>query len=177
VFSEVYLCRTGLREYLLRLTIRYTAVTQMAMQKTSVAILGMAVAAIAMVSLVAAALVASRTFPNAGAVRAIGVNVYWDAGGINTTSSIDWGLVGPGESKSFTVYIKNPGSTSEVLSMTTGNWSSSPAQNKIGVSWNREGYALTQGMFVQAVLTLRVDQTVSGVDGFTFDMTITGTAS
>jgi hypothetical protein len=150
----------------------------MAMQKINVTvILGAAAAAITMIALVTASLVANQTVPNAGAVRSIAVNVYWDAGCTNTTSSIDWGYVAPGESKNFTIYVKNPGSTSEVLSMTTGNWSSSSAQSKIGVSWNRGGYALARGTVVSAVLTLSVDQTISDVTGFSFDMTIIGTQS
>jgi hypothetical protein len=150
----------------------------MAMQKVNAAaIFGVAVAAVAMIALVTASLVANQTVPNAGAVRSVAVNLYWDAGCTNTTSSIDWGYVEPGESKSFTICVKNPGSTSEVLSMTTGSWSSSSAQSKISVSWNREGYALARGTVVSAVLTLSVDPTISDVTGFTFDMTITGTQS
>lgn len=149
----------------------------MAMQKTGATILGITVAAVAMIALVTAALVANQTVPNTGTVNAIGVSVYWDAACTNTTSSIAWGGLNPGGSKSFTVYVKNPGSTSEVLSMTTGNWSSSSAQSKISVSWNREDYSLAQGTVVSAVLTLSVNQTITGVTGFTFDMTITGTSS
>ena len=150
----------------------------MAMRKiNAAAILGVAAAVVVMITLVSAALVANQKVPNAGAVRSIAVNVFWDAACTNTTSSIDWGYVDPGESKNLTIYVKNPGSVSEVVSMTTGNWSSSPAQSKISVSWNREGYALARGIVVGAVLTLSVDQTISGVTGFTFDMTITGTQS
>jgi hypothetical protein len=148
----------------------------MALQKVTVAtILGVAVAATAVVAMVAAGLVASLTIPNSGNVKTVGVKVYWDAQCTNTTSSISWGNMGPGDSKSFTVYVMNTGGTSEVLNMTTSNWSSSTAQSKISVTWNREGYALTQGTVVSTVLTLSIDSTISSVTGFTFDMTITGT--
>jgi hypothetical protein len=150
----------------------------MAMQKVNTAvILGAVAAAVTMIALVTASLVANQTVPNAGAVTSIAVNVYWDAGCTNTTSSIDWGYVDPGESKNLMIYLKNPGGTSEVLSMSTGNWSSSPAQSKISVSWNRQGYALARGAVVSGVLTLSVDPTISDVTEFTFDMTITGTQS
>lgn len=149
----------------------------MSNQKANAAILGITVTAIAVVALVAAAVVASQTFTNTGAVKGIGVNIHWDADCTRPTSTIDWGLFSSGESKSITLYVKNPGSISETLRMTTSNWSSSSAQSKITVSWNLEGYLLEKGKPVQAVLTLSVDEDATNIDQFAFDITITGTSS
>jgi hypothetical protein len=149
----------------------------MALQKITVATMLGVVAAIAVAAIVTAVLTANLTIPNSGNVKTVGVKVYWDAAFTNTTSSISWGDLGPGDSRSFTVYVVNTGSTSEVLNMTTSNWSSSTAQSKIHVTWNREGYTLAQGGSISTTLTLSVDSSISSVTGFTFDMTITGTGT
>jgi hypothetical protein len=41
--------------------------------------------------------------------------------------------------------------------------------------WNRAGYVLAVGASVQAVLSLTVSSSISGVTSFSFDITITGT--
>ena len=117
-----------------------------------------------------------RQIPNSGNVKTIGVGVYWDSDCTNNVTSIDWGTLEPGSTRNKIVYIKNEGDTPIMLNMTTGNWDPSVASNYIHLSWNCEGTILdTNTPVVQAVLTLSVSSSVSGVSGFSFDITIKGT--
>jgi len=146
----------------------------MAMQKITLG----TVLAIAMIGIVVSALgvlVATRTISNTGNVKAIGVGVYWDSGCTNVTSSINWGAVDPGVTKNVTIYVKSEGSVVVKLSMTTANWNPASASSYVTLSWNRENYVLSSGSVVQAVLTLSVSSTISGVLNFSFDIIITGT--
>jgi len=127
-----------------------------------------------MTVLVSGLLIASQKVPNTGNVKAIGVGVYWNSACTSNVTSIDWNSLEPGTTANRTVYIKNKGNTRMMLNMTTDNWSTG-AYGKITLSWNREGYLLDPASVVQAVLTLSVSSTISGVTSFSFDITITGT--
>jgi len=136
------------------------------------------VVAIAVMGLMASALgalVATRTISNSGSVTAVGVGVYSDSACKTALTAISWGTVNPGDVKNYTVYVKNEGTVSVTLSMTVSNWNPSSASSYITLTWNKEKSALTAGQVVQAVLTLSVSSSVSGVTSFSFDITITGT--
>jgi uncharacterized repeat protein (TIGR01451 family) len=121
------------------------------------------------------ALVANRTISNSGSITAVGVGVYSDSGCTTALSAISWGTLNPGDVKNYTVYVKNTGNVPVTLNMTVSNWNPSSASNYITLTWNKEKYVLPVGQVVQAVLTLSVSSSVSGVASFSFDITITGT--
>ena len=146
----------------------------MAMQKATIgtvlviAVMGLMVSALG-------TLVATRTISNSGSVTAVGVGVYSDIGCTTALSTISWGPLNPSDVKAYTMYVKNTGTVSVTLTMTTGNWNPSSASSYITLTWNQEKYVLPAGQVVQAVLTLSVSSSVSGVTTFSFDITITGT--
>jgi hypothetical protein len=127
------------------------------------------------IALVAGLLTASRTVPNSGNVKAVGVSVFWDSGCTNSTSSINWGLLEPNTSKSYTIYVKNNGTVGVALSMAASGWNPSNASSYLTLSWNCTGYGLSHGNVVAAYLTLSVLPNISGITSFSFDITITGT--
>lgn len=120
-------------------------------------------------------LVTNHTISNTGTVKGVGVGVYSDVSCTDEVSSIDWGDLQPGESKDATIYVKNEGSVTVTLSMTTENWTPAVASIYMTLSWNRESYVLSSGSVVQAVLTLSVSSSVSDITDFSFDIIITGT--
>jgi hypothetical protein len=150
----------------------------MAMQRIRIGIF-LAVVSIGIVAttLVSALLLSNQTIPSTGNLKTIGVGVYWDQACTSRVSSIDWEMMEPGTSKSFTVYVQNNGTVAEVLSMSTGNWNPSSASSQISLMWNCTNYLLAHGSVVGAVLTLSVSSNATGITGFGFDITITGTES
>jgi hypothetical protein len=117
----------------------------------------------------------SRTVSNAGSVKGIGVGIYWDSACTNTTSSINWGLLDPGLSKTVIVYVRNEGNAVATLSKATQNWNPSTASSYMTLNWNYAGQTLSVNQVLQIKLTLIVSSTISGITGFSFDITITAT--
>jgi hypothetical protein len=146
----------------------------MSLTKISAPII-LTVAALAVGSIVFALLSTGQTVSNSGNIRAVGVGVYKDSSCTQTLASIDWGALTPGSTRNYTCYVRNEGTLNLVLSRTTSNWNPSSTSSYMTLSWNREGYALNAGATVQAVFTLSVSSSITGIPSFTFDITITGT--
>ena len=147
----------------------------MAMQKTTVAGIGVAVAAIMLLTTVFAALQANQTFSNTGALTTVNVGAFSDSGCTQALSTVDWGTMVPGSSANKTIYIKNTGTTMVSLSMTVNAWNPASASNYMALTWNREGTVLNVGNSVATSLMLTVSGSVSGITNFGFNATITGT--
>lgn len=124
---------------------------------------------------VMALLTTQRTISGAGAIKAVGVGVYWDSACTNETSSLDFGLLEAGGSKSFTLYLKNNGNSPLTLNMTRQNWSPSSASSYMSLTWNREGQQISPDQVIQFVITLSVSSSVTDISSFSFDIVITGT--
>lgn len=137
--------------------------------------------AIAMIAIVGAvlatyaALTSSHIFSNSTGVLGVGVSVYSDSGCNNALTNINWGMLSPGQSATFPIWVKNTGTTSATLTMAAGNWNPSTASGNFTVTWNRQSYNLTANSVVAAVLTLGVSSNAAGMASVTFDITITGT--
>lgn len=117
----------------------------------------------------------SRTISNLGSVKGIGVGIYWDSTCTDRTSSINWGLLDPGSSKTVTVYVRNEGNTVATLSKATGNWNPSTASSYLSLNWDYTGQTLSVNQVLRIKLTLIVSSTISGITNFSFDITITAT--
>lgn len=114
----------------------------------------------------------SVTLHSAGAVKAVGVGVYWDPMGSQAVTSIDWGLVSPGAIKNVTVYIRNEGNAPITLSMQTANWNPANAPNYINLSWNYLGQILASNAIIPVTFSLKISPQIQGINSFTFDITI-----
>lgn len=131
--------------------------------------------AISIFGIVLSSVQTSRTISNAGAVKGIGVGIYWNSACTNRTSSVNWGLVEPGSNKTVTVYVKNEGNAAATLSKATQNWNPSTASSYMTLNWNYAGQTLSVNQVLQIKLTLVVSSTTSGITNFSFDITITAT--
>ncbi len=116
----------------------------------------------------------SKTVSNIGTVKAINVEVYWDLGCTLNVSTIDWGMVEPGENITKTVYVKNTGNAPLVLSMYDLNWNPVEAGNYITLSWDREGVQIEVDEVLSATILMSVSDAISGVTGYSFDLVIHG---
>ena len=117
----------------------------------------------------------SRTIPNGGSVKGIGVGIYWDSACTNRTSSINWEFLDPGSNKTVTLYIRNEGNAVVTLSKAEQNWNPSAASSYMTLSWNYAGQTLSVNQVFQVKLTLIVSSTVSGITNFSFDLTVSAT--
>jgi hypothetical protein len=116
-----------------------------------------------------------QNLSSSGAISVIGVEVYSNAACTNKVTSIAWGTLVPGTSVSKTIYVRNPGTTVETLSMTYGNWTPTTAASFFSLSWNCTNHSIASGGVVGAKLTLTVQSTITGVTDFGYSITIQGT--
>ena len=130
--------------------------------------------ALSAVGQVLSSLQTSRTISNSGAVKAIGVGVYWDDECTSPVSSIDWGIIEPGSSKDVACYIRNEGNSASTLSMNTSNWNPSSAKTYITLSWNYGGQSINPNEVVEVTFTLSISASIQGITSFSFDITIVG---
>lgn len=149
----------------------------MAMQKATIGTV-LALALMGIVASALGALVATRTIPNTGNISvstpspSVQLGIYSDSACQTVLSSVTWGTLNPGAASSQTVYLRNEGNVPVTLSIIAGNWTPSAVQSYLTLTWNRSGYALSVGSIVQAVLTLNVSASITGVTSFSFDITI-----
>jgi hypothetical protein len=151
----------------------------MAMQKATMGTV-LVLAVMALVTSAVGALVATRTVSNAGNIRvvtppSVQLGVYSDSGCTTALSSVSWGTLDPGATSTATVYLKNEGNVPVTLSISASNWNPSSASSYFTLTWNRGGYVLAVGASVQAVLSLTVSSSITGITTFSFDITITAT--
>ncbi len=115
----------------------------------------------------------NRMVTNAGIVKGVGVGVYWNMACTNQTSSINWGLLDPGSSKSVVIYIRNEGNTLITLSKTT-KWYPSAASSYMSLTWNYTGNSIAQKKVLPVQLKLAISSSITGITNFSFNITITG---
>jgi|YelNatPaOPRAMG01_1025707.scaffolds.fasta_scaffold04707_12 hypothetical protein len=121
------------------------------------------------------ALLTSKTIHNTGNIKTIGIGVYKEKSCDNPVSTIEWNDLAPGENRTVIVYIRNEGTVVVVLNARADNWNPIYAPNYIRFAWNRENYTLPAGAVVEATLSLKVSDDVSGIQSFSFDIIIKGT--
>ena len=115
----------------------------------------------------------SKSFGSAGSIKGVGVGIYSDVNCTKMMSSINWGMLDPGSSKTCTMYVRNEGNTPITLIKTQQNWTPSNAANYITLTWNYANQTLGNNAVLQISLKLAISTVASGITSFTFDTTIT----
>ena len=98
--------------------------------------IAIAVAVVTVIILAGTLLYFHYRIRNIGRIKAIGIEVYWDAQCTEKVTEIDWGLLGPGDLAGVTVYIKNIRNTPAILNVTTELWSPLNADLYLTFDWN-----------------------------------------
>ena len=149
----------------------------MALQKSLIAaIIAVATTGIFLTFATSALLSANQNVPVEGTVSAFNVGVYTNSACTSNCTSISVGTITPGNSNTYTVYVKNTGNVPMTLSLTTSGWNPTAANGPITLTWNREDYRLAAGTSVSATLTLTVSSSIStSITAFSFNAAITGT--
>jgi len=111
---------------------------------------------------------------SSGVIASTTVGVYSDSGLTTKLTSIDWGTIYPGASKTVVAYVKNEGTVPITLALSAANWSPSTASSYMTLSWDYSGAKLNAGANVKVTLTLTVSSSITGITSFSFDVVITG---
>lgn len=99
---------------------------------------------------------------------ATSIGVYWDANCSTPVQSIDWGNLVPGELKKISMYVRNEGGNSCVLSLQAVDWQGDNVSNC--VSFSCEEPEIRPGASVQINPSLTVFSNTSAVSSFSFNI-------
>lgn len=120
----------------------------------------------------------SKTVPSNGKITTTNnIGIYKNSACTQTLTAIDWGNLTAGNTATYTIYVKNTGTTRQNLTLTTNNWSPTTASQYLSITWNRNNTTLTANQVVQAKLSLTVSSTIdNSITSFSNNIIITGTA-
>ncbi|HEY9760074.1 MAG TPA: hypothetical protein V6C97_33265, partial [Oculatellaceae cyanobacterium] len=105
------------------------------------------------------------------------IGIYKNSACTQTLTAIDWGNLTAGNTATYTIYVKNTGTTRQNLTLTTNNWSPTTASQYLSITWNRNNTTLTANQVVQAKLILTVSSTIdNSITSFSNNIIITGAA-
>lgn len=112
---------------------------------------------------------------NVSAVETEGdIGVYWDKSCNQEVSSINWGVLSLGETKKFTVYVRNEGNETFLLVLNATNWSPISASHYLNFSWSSEYKRIQANTVVKVTLYLFVSPYTIGISNFRFDINFEG---
>jgi hypothetical protein len=117
----------------------------------------------------------TETISSVGSLKTIDIEAYWDENLTNRVTGINWGLLEPGDQKSFSIYLHNEGNSALTLSMSTSNWNPSAAATYLTLSWDYNGQTIEADKNLQVTLTLNVNASITGITNFSFDIIVVGT--
>lgn len=144
------------------------------MQRSQVIAIYVLVGSVLLVTSILAVLTIQWRMRGTGSVKGVELGVYWDSECTDATSSLDFGLLAPGSSRNFSLYLRNKGDLDLNLSMTSENWDPANAANYITLTWNREGQQISPDGVIGCVVTLSVLEDVEGISSFGLDIIISG---
>ena len=102
------------------------------------------------------------------------IGVYWDKGCIRRVSTIDWGVLSPGQTKNVIVYVRNEGNETILLVETLTNWNPANASQYLSFSWYCQDEKLEAGETAGVTQTLLVSPSTQGISTFSFDINLEG---
>jgi hypothetical protein len=115
------------------------------------------------VTIVAIVLIASLRISNTGTIKTLGLNC--------DTQVIDWGELAAGYGANYTIQVQVTDSPAN-LTLYTENWNPPNAADYIHLTWDYNGEPLQPTVWVPITLTLTVDQDITGISNYSFDIKI-----
>jgi hypothetical protein len=103
-----------------------------------------------------------------------GLGVYSNYQCTDEMTVIDWGSLEPGATQTIIIYVKNEGDSPATLSLETSNWIPSSSSEYLTLNWNYYNQVINSDSSTQVALTLSVDPSITGIENFSFDISIVG---
>jgi hypothetical protein len=107
-------------------------------------------------------------------IKSVGVNVYSDPACTVPLLGIDWGMMEPGQSKSFPAYIKNESNVPVIMSMYADNWNPVNAKDFMTLGWSYDGSQIPVDSTLPVDFTLTISASISGITNFSFEIWVVG---
>ena len=102
------------------------------------------------------------------------VGVFWDRNCTQGVSSIDWGSLTPGETKTVSVYVQSKSNETCILILIPTGWNPPAAANYLELGQDCENKKIQPSEVVKVALSLTVSASVAGVTNFAFNIVVEG---
>jgi archaellum component FlaG (FlaF/FlaG flagellin family) len=103
------------------------------------------------------------------------IHVYSNSACTNNMTTVSWGSITAGGSTTQTIYVKNTGTGTLTLGLSSINWNPAQASSYITVSWDKQGTQLSAGQSTQATITITVSSSITSITDFSNTISIIGT--
>lgn len=125
-------------------------------------------------TLISGIVISAQSINSGGTITAMNVEIFNSNECTQTCSTINWGILTPGESINQTIYIQNTGNKQITLLMSVENWNPENATNFLSLTWDKENTILHPNQISAATLILSASTEINSIDDFNFDIIITG---
>ncbi len=104
------------------------------------------------------------------------ISVYSNSACTTNMTTISWGSITAGGSTTQTIYVKNTGTGTLTLGLSTTSWTPAQASSYITVSWDKQGTQLSAGQSTQATVTITVSPSITNITNFSNTISISATS-
>lgn len=116
----------------------------------------------------------SQKIPNVATLKVVGVGVFKDVNFTMPVTMIDWGMVEPGETKNYAVFLRSESNVPMSLTIYVADWNPANASQYLQLTWNYSGAQLAPHASVPINFSLTVNVTIPKFPAFSFDIWIVG---
>jgi hypothetical protein len=105
------------------------------------------------------------------------IKVYFEDSLTTEAKNLDFGSLQPDYTTTLNLWVKNYVTITQLLTMSTANWSPSNAVQYMRVAWDLEGSTIVAGQVLSCAISLQVFENIteSSISSFSFDTTVSGT--
>lgn len=102
------------------------------------------------------------------------IGVYWDQNCTKPVTSINWGVLSPGENKSITLYVRNENNINITLMIDAINWKPEEAREFLTLSYAQNNITIEPQKPIKVILILQIKQDIENIKEFSFDILFEG---
>jgi outer membrane biosynthesis protein TonB len=119
----------------------------------------------------------SSPTPTPSPSPAMQIGIYSNPTCTTKLSSISWGQLTPGQTKTMTLYIRNEGTTQVSLTKSLANWNPANLSAYLALNWNYSNQTIAPTANVAVTLSLTVASNTPATTSFGFDTTLTAVSN
>ena len=116
----------------------------------------------------------SMKIGNTATLKLVDIGVFTNANLTTPVTSINWGMLEPGQAENYSAYLLSESNVPITLSMHTANWNPSNASNYLTPTWNYKAQTIQPHASLPITFTLAVNASIQGIPQFSFDIWIIG---
>jgi hypothetical protein len=102
----------------------------------------------------------SMQISNTATLKLVDIGVFTNANLTTPVTSINWGMLQPGQVENYSAYLLSESNVPITLSMCTANWNPSNASNYLTLTWNYKAQTIQPHASLPITFTLAVNVSI-----------------